>query len=223
MSHHKEWDDEEVKTKYRDMYYKLLSFDNESYNPLKLNIIQPEQYFDIQFQEDWARYEYIIGKEKFEGFLSVKGTMDLVFDNSGYLSGMDYKTGKSRVNWATGKTKYLDDFKEDKQLLTLMENGYGKRTPVSEYALQGRGGMGIKTAQVTAKTGKLVTGRLMSNKDPRDLLIFSLGGQVIRTSSTSVSVLGRATQGVRVMRFKNADDKVATATMVGGGEEDGGE
>ena len=83
--------------------------------------------------------------------------------------------------------------------------------------------MGIKTAQVTAKTGKLVTGRLMSNKDPRDLLIFSLGGQVIRTSSTSVSVLGRATQGVRVMRFKNADDKVATATMVGGGEEEGGE
>jgi DNA gyrase subunit A len=116
-----------------------------------------------------------------------------------------------------------EELKEDKQLLTLMENGYGKRTPVSEYALQGRGGMGIKTAQVTAKTGKLVTGRLMSNKDPRDLLIFSLGGQVIRTSSTSVSVLGRATQGVRVMRFKNADDKVATATMVGGGEEEGGE
>jgi|JI10StandDraft_1071094.scaffolds.fasta_scaffold10620_8 hypothetical protein len=134
MSHHKEWDDEEVKTKYRDMYYKLLSFDNESYNPLKLNIIQPEQYFDIQFQEDWARYEYIIGKEKFEGFLSVKGTMDLVFDNSGYLSGMDYKTGKSRVNWATGKTKYLDDFKEDKQLL-LYSYAIKKLFNVDEFSI----------------------------------------------------------------------------------------
>lgn len=111
-----------------------------------------------------------------------------------------------------------EDLAEKKQLLIIMENGYGKRTPIDEYTLQGRGGMGIKTAQVTAKTGKLVTGTLMSKKDTRDLLAVSVAGQVIRTSATSVSELGRATQGVKVMRFKTADDKVATATLVGGGD-----
>ncbi len=109
-----------------------------------------------------------------------------------------------------------DDVKEKKQLLTVMENGYGKRTPLEEYAIQGRGGMGIKTAQVTQKTGKLVTGALLATDDERDLLAVSVAGQVIRTSALSVSELGRATQGVRVMRFKTADDRVATVTLIGG-------
>ena len=109
-----------------------------------------------------------------------------------------------------------EDMKNGHQLLTIMENGYGKRTPVEEYTLQGRGGSGIKTAQITAKTGKLVAGHLVAKKDARDLLAVSQAGQVIRTAVTSVSELGRATQGVKVMRFKTADDKVATATLVGG-------
>ncbi len=111
-----------------------------------------------------------------------------------------------------------EDIKEQKQFLIVMKNGYGKRTPLEEYTLQGRGGMGIKAAQITAKTGKLVGGYMVSKKDPRDLLVVSVGGQVIRTSVTSVSELGRATQGVKVMRFKTADDQVATATLVGDGE-----
>lgn len=111
-----------------------------------------------------------------------------------------------------------DDLVEKKQLLIVMENGYGKRTPIDEYTLQGRGGMGIKTAQVTTKTGKLVMGVLLAKNDERDLLAVSVAGQVIRTKATSVSELGRATQGVKVMRFKTADDKVATATLVGGGD-----
>lgn len=111
-----------------------------------------------------------------------------------------------------------EDLIEKKQLLIVMEKGYGKRTPIDEYTLQGRGGMGIKTAQVTAKTGKLVMGALMAKKDARDLLAVSVEGQVIRTSATSVSELGRATQGVKVMRFKTVDDRVITATLVGGGD-----
>lgn len=111
-----------------------------------------------------------------------------------------------------------DDLTAKKQLLIVMENGYGKRTPIDEYTLQGRGGMGIKTAQVTTKTGKLVMGTIVAKNDDRDLLAVSVAGQVIRTSATSVSELGRATQGVKVMRFKTADDKVATATLVGGGD-----
>ncbi|MFZ2681804.1 MAG: DNA gyrase subunit A [Patescibacteria group bacterium] len=100
------------------------------------------------------------------------------------------------------------------QLMIIMENGYGKRTDVNEYGLQGRGGSGIKTAQITNKTGKLVAGRVVKKQDNRDLLAVSVAGQVIRTPVTTVSELGRATQGVKVMRFKTADDKVATATIV---------
>lgn len=111
-----------------------------------------------------------------------------------------------------------EDLVEKKQLLIVMDKGYGKRTPIVEYTLQGRGGMGIKTAQVTAKTGKLVMGALMDKKDARDLLAVSVEGQVIRTAAISVSELGRATQGVKVMRFKTVDDRVITATLVGGGD-----
>lgn len=110
--------------------------------------------------------------------------------------------------------------KEGRQLLTIMGNGYGKRTDIEEYGIQGRGGSGIKTAQITAKTGKLVCAYVTEMKDSRDLLIMSQGGQIIRTSVTSVSVIGRATQGVRVMRFKQSGDMVATATVVAGAAEE---
>lgn len=111
-----------------------------------------------------------------------------------------------------------DNLKEKRQLLIVMSNGYGKRTPVEEYTVQGRGGSGIKTAQVTAKTGKLVAAHLVEESDGRDLLVVSSAGQVIRTPVKTVSVLGRATQGVKVMRFKTGDDTVSTAALVGGGE-----
>ncbi|HRH32257.1 MAG TPA: DNA gyrase subunit A, partial [bacterium] len=122
------------------------------------------------------------------------------------LKGEDYIVGMEVVT--------QDEVKAGNQLLIIMENGYGKRTDVNEYGLQGRGGSGIKTAQITAKTGKLVSGRVVAKKDTRDLLVVSVAGQVIRTPVTTVSELGRATQGVKVMRFKTADDKVATATLV---------
>lgn len=113
-----------------------------------------------------------------------------------------------------------DMLKEGRQLMIIMGNGYGKRTDVEEYGAQGRGGSGIKTAQITAKTGKLINATVVSDKDTRDLLLVSQGGQVVRTSVTSVSVIGRATQGVRVMRFKQAGDMVTTAAVVAGATEE---
>ncbi len=107
-----------------------------------------------------------------------------------------------------------DALEAGNQLLIILGNGYGKRTAVKEYGLQGRGGMGVKTAQINVKTGKLVAGRLVDKKDARDLLVVSVAGQVIRTPVMTVSQLGRATQGVKVMRFKTADDLVATATLL---------
>lgn len=99
-------------------------------------------------------------------------------------------------------------------LLVVTVNGYGKRTDVVEYKVQGRGGSGIKTANVTAKTGPVVDARIVNAKDDRDLFVISSAGQVIRLPLASVSVLGRATQGVRVMRFKKAGDSIASVTVV---------
>ncbi len=99
-------------------------------------------------------------------------------------------------------------------LLIVMMNGYGKRSDVTEFKLQGRGGSGIKAAAVTKKTGQIVAGFITNAKDDRDLLVVSGAGQVVRSSLSSISVLGRATQGVRIMRFKKENDTVATSVIV---------
>ncbi len=103
---------------------------------------------------------------------------------------------------------------DDKQLLVVMKNGYGKRTELKEYKVQGRGGSGIKTANITAKTGEITSAYVVEDKDERDLFVVSEAGQVIRTALKTVSKLGRATQGVKVMSFKKAGDIVASVTLV---------
>ena len=83
-----------------------------------------------------------------------------------------------------------------------------------EYKVQNRGGSGIKTANITKKTGPIVAAVVMNAKDERDLLVMSSQGQVIRSRLSTISVLGRATQGVRIMRFKKEGDSVASTTIV---------
>jgi len=100
------------------------------------------------------------------------------------------------------------------QILTIMANGYGKRTDFGSYKVQGRGGSGIKTAKVTDKTGAITNAFLVNadNMEDKDLIVISEKGQVIRMPFSSVNLLGRDTQGVRVMRFKENDDRVAGVT-----------
>ena len=94
---------------------------------------------------------------------------------------------------------------EGAQVLSITENGYGKRTDVEEYRLQQRGGKGIKAMNLTEKTGKLAAQLLVH--DEEDLLLITNDGTVIRTPVSSISVLGRNTQGVRLMRVAE-DSKV---------------
>lgn len=97
-----------------------------------------------------------------------------------------------------------------------MSKGCGKRTDLNAYKLQGRGGSGIKTAKVTDKTG-IITDAFLVNSDSmidKDIIVISEKGQVIRTPFKTISVLGRDTQGVRIMRFKESDDKVAGTTWI---------
>jgi len=96
-------------------------------------------------------------------------------------------------------------------VLVVMENGYGKRTNIKEYRMQNRGGSGIKVAQLTAKTGDLVTSFVLT--DEEELMVISNKGQVIRVPISGISTLSRATQGVRIMRLDEGD-QVASASCI---------
>lgn len=99
----------------------------------------------------------------------------------------------------------------DGRFLVLSEKGFGKMTELSEYRAQKRGGSGVKTAKVTPKTGKLVIARIIT--DEEEIIAISRQGQVIRTKISELPVLGRQTQGVRIMRMKEGD-AVATFTCL---------
>ncbi|MEA3296065.1 MAG: DNA gyrase subunit A, partial [Patescibacteria group bacterium] len=97
-------------------------------------------------------------------------------------------------------------------LLVIMENGYGKKTNIKEYRLQSRGGSGTKTANITAKTGSIKAAKLLSGEE-EDLIVISEQGQIIRTSISSIPLLSRSTQGVRIIRLNEKDKVVSVACM----------
>ncbi|MBI1833249.1 MAG: DNA gyrase subunit A [Candidatus Andersenbacteria bacterium] len=100
------------------------------------------------------------------------------------------------------------------EVLVITTEGFGKRTPIKDYRVQGRGGSGIKTAKLTPKTGVIVNSALVDSESvsTTDLLVISERGQVIRVPSKSATIQGRSTQGVRIMRPTDKSGKVATFT-----------
>jgi len=106
----------------------------------------------------------------------------------------------------------IEETKEKQYLLVVMENGHGKRTDLKEYKLQGRGGSGVKTANVTSKTGELVFSKVVTDQE-EDLIVISQKGQVIRAKISSIAKISRATQGVKIMRLEQGD-RVASATCI---------
>ncbi len=122
------------------------------------------------------------------------------------VRGIKLKTGDEVVEMDMVRDK-------DAELFVLMENGLGKRTCVEDYRFQTRGGSGVKTANLNAKTGKLVGAKVLEPGTLGDLIIVSKGGVMIRTSIDSIPSRGRATQGVYIMRVKN-DDKVASLSFI---------
>lgn len=98
------------------------------------------------------------------------------------------------------------------KLLVVMDNGYGKKTEIKQYKKQKRSGSGIKTAKVTAKTGNVTSAKILSGEET-ELIAISRKGQVIRTELGAIPTLGRATQGVRIMRL-DSGDKLASVTTL---------
>ena len=100
---------------------------------------------------------------------------------------------------------------DDREILSITEKGYGKRTPVGEYRITNRGGLGIKNYAVTDKTGPVIGIRMVEGGE--DLLLVTQSGILIRTDVDSIRSCGRATQGVIVMRFKEEGDCVISLAL----------
>ena len=109
------------------------------------------------------------------------------------------------------------DSKQD--VLVLSENGYGKRTDLDEYRITNRGGKGVKTINITEKTGKLIS--IQAVTDDNDLMIINRSGLTIRTAVSQIRLAGRATQGVRIINLREGDAIASVmAVPAAGGEEE---
>lgn len=111
------------------------------------------------------------------------------------------KLGKGDVVVAAN---VIDKDAQNPELLVIMEKGYGKRTALSEYKVQKRGGSGIQTAKISDKTGRVMSARVVEGED-HEVVAMSQKGQVVRTELKQIPRLGRATQGVRIMKLRSGD------------------
>ena len=121
----------------------------------------------------------------------------------GILIGKDDRVIQMDV---VGKGEKLDVF-------TIMENGLGKKTAVDQFKVQGRGGQGVKVAEVTTKTGKVASSQIIPAR-AEEVIITSQKGQIVKLEINSIPKLSRATQGVILMRFTNPNDHVSSATCI---------
>src|SRR5689334_10030334 len=105
----------------------------------------------------------------------------------------------------------MDVARDDQELLVVTENGYGKRTPISDYPVKGRGTMGVKTIQLTENKGALAGALVV--REHQELVFISQAGMVQRTSVRGISRYGRASQGVKLMNIRD-DDQVSAVALV---------
>jgi DNA gyrase subunit A len=109
----------------------------------------------------------------------------------------------------------IDD--PSKSVLVVSAKGYGKRTELDDYRITNRGGKGVKTINITDKTGKLIA--IKSVTDKEDIMIINKSGLTIRLAVANLRLMGRATQGVRLINIKAGDSIAAVTDVVGAGEE----
>jgi DNA gyrase subunit A len=108
-----------------------------------------------------------------------------------------------RVRW---------DVRRERSLLVVSQNGYGKATKVANFPSHKRGGIGIKAAVVTAKTGPIIAVRTLE-EDASEVLLISSRGQAIRVGLKDIPTLGRTTQGVRIMKMREGDAVASLGLM----------
>lgn len=107
----------------------------------------------------------------------------------------------------------MDVVEEGSSVFVISKYGYGKRTKVAQFAPHARGGVGIRSAIVNVKTGELIGVKTLSEDDAQEVIIISSQGQTIRLGLKDIPALGRATQGVRIMRLNGSDEVVSLALV----------
>ncbi len=131
-------------------------------------------------------------------------------------SGVKGMNVSSKVNGVENRVLAMDVARDDAELFVVTENGYGKRTSIAEYPVKGRGTKGVLTAKLTEKKGGLAGALIV--REHQDLLFISHQGMVQRTEAGGISLMGRPTQGVKVMNIKD-DDRVSAVALVVESEE----
>ena len=122
--------------------------------------------------------------------------------------------GVRSIKLAEGETVVdMTKVKDGVEVFTLTQNGYGKRSDISEYSLQGRAGKGVKAGNLTEKTGNIVNLKLIDPQN-EDIIIIADNGITIRIHADEISKMSRATQGVKVMRLKDENAKVVACAIV---------
>ena len=108
--------------------------------------------------------------------------------------------------------------KEKETVLVVSEQGYGKRSNIEDYRITNRGGKGVKTINITEKTGKLIS--IQAVTDDNDLMIINRSGLTIRTAVSQIRLAGRATQGVRIINLREGDAIASVMAVPAAGEEE---
>jgi DNA gyrase subunit A len=149
----------------------------------------------------------LVSKSGYASRFSEKAVRPMGRDTSG-VKGMNVA---GKIGREPNRVLAMDVARDDAELFVVTENGYGKRTSVSEYPRKGRGTKGVLTAKLTAKKGGLAGALIV--REHQDLLFISEQGMVQRTNAGGISQMGRPTQGVRVMNMKE-DDRVSAVALV---------
>jgi len=156
-----------------------------------------------------------IADEKDEIFIATAGGMAIRSKVKDFReigrTGMGVRGIKLRKDDKVVSMTILHSGDKDKTLLSVAEKGYGKRTKVSEYRLQARGGKGIINLKVTEKTGNVISIKLVSDAD--ELMIITTKGTLIRTKIKDIKTIGRNTQGVRLIKLKEGEKVSAVARI----------
>jgi len=154
-----------------------------------------------------GRDEVILGTKRGMAIRFSEDDARVMGRNASGVKGIDLAEGDEVV----GFIKIPEGETEDVDLLTLTENGYGKRTPVSDYRSQSRGGKGLIDIKTTERNGEVVVLRRVT--DANDLMLITRAGMIVRISASSISQIGRNTQGVRVINLAEGDKLVAVARI----------
>ncbi len=168
---------------------------------IALKLSKDDELIGVKFTE--GEQDIILGTAKGKAIVFPEEEVRAFGRNTFGVKGIKLQKGDYVVG--------MDKFRKGATLLTVSENGFGKRTPTEEYRLQSRGGIGIINMKVTERTGKVVGIKVVNPE--QELMLISNEGLVMRTDVSDVSVIGRAAQGVILMKTRENDKIAAFATV----------